>query len=485
MWLSRSRNAPGATIARFALLVGLMCSSASFAQIPRTGAPHRAIAIENVTLIPMTENSVTVRDATVVIENGRIASLRGPVPKGAQRINGKGKWLIPGLTDMHVHLPSDEQLPRDAKYVYEGLTEFFSTQDMMTPYVANGVTQIVDMSAFGSSFGQRIEIARGTVLGPQMILAAAIHGGRTEGRVANTPSDGRQSVRDAKADGYDVMKTYSGLSAEVFLAVVDEANKQGMKVVGHIPDAFTGKLEAAFMPGFAMIAHAEELSKHSSDFTDADALRFAQLAKQNGTWLSPTLTAWRWIASQTRSLDELKALPTLKYVHPLIRGRWVADNGYNRASSPPSQRRIEFFNRMEVFHRKLVRAFKAESVPMVAGTDALTSGVVAGFSLHEELELLVDAGLTNEEALASATRVPAVWLGVAADRGTIEVGKRADLVLLHADPLVAITNTRKIAGVFLGGRWVNRTTLDTMMKRLAERNAATAGLFDWQKVKKE
>lgn len=145
--------------------------------------PQRPLAFEHVTVVPMTESGAVMRDATVVVENERITALQGPGPRGARRIDGRGKWLMPGLADMHVHLPSDEQLPRPPKYPYEGLTEIFSTQDMMTPFIANGVTQIMDMSAFGSSFGQRIAIERGDVLGPNLALAAPIHGGRTEGRV--------------------------------------------------------------------------------------------------------------------------------------------------------------------------------------------------------------------------------------------------------------------------------------------------------------
>ena len=120
---------------------------------------------------------------------------------------------------------------------------------------------------------------------------------------------------------------------------------------------------------------------------------------------------------------------------------------------------------------------------MVVGTDTLTSGVVAGFSLHDELELMVGAGLTSEEALASATRLPATWLGVDRDRGTIEVGKRADLVLLDADPLLAVANTRRIAGVCLSGRWTSRATLDAMMADLARRNTAMERQFNWETVR--
>lgn len=433
--------------------------------------------VENVTVLPMTTNGAVVRGATVVIDRGRILSLHGPAPKGAKRIDGRGKWLIPGLADMHVHLPSDG-LPRAPNYPTEAPTMFFPTQDIMTPYIANGITQIMNLDAVAASVGQRNEIARGTVLGPHVALAAVINGGEGRGRIANTPADGRQAVRDVKAEGYDFVKVYSDLNVDTFLAIVDEASKRQMKVVGHIPDAFQGKLETAFVPGFSLVAHAEEFSKQSADFSDADAINFARLAKKNGTWVSPTLVAIRWIASETRSLDEMKANPALQYVHPILQSKWTTANRYNRNSSPEL---IAYFDRMAEFHRRLVSALKTEGVPILAGSDALTSGVVGGFSLHEELALLADAGLTNEEALASATRLPAMWIGANGDRGTIEVGKRADLVLLDADPLLDIGNTRKIAGVFVNGRWTSRTTLDSMMADLAWRYSAMRGQFEWGK----
>ena len=463
------------------LLLALLCLPVSHVQAKQTKqAPTEqpVIVIEHVNILPMTPGGAALPDATVVIEKGRIVALQGPIPKGAKRINGKGKWLIPGLMDMHVHLPS-AGLMRKPEYPTEAPTMFFDTQDIMTPYIANGVTQILNLDSVAASIGQRNELAQGTVLGPHMALAAVINGGDGKGRIANTPADGRQTVRNIKAEGYDFVKVYSDLDTETFTAIVDEANKQRMKVLGHIPEAFEGQIEKAFVPGFAMVAHAEEFSKQSAEFTDEDAVRFARLAKQNGTWVSPTLVVMRWIASQTRSLDEMKANPHLKYMHPLLQSKWTVANRYNRNSSP---KLIAYFDNMVEFHRRLVKALKAEGVPMVAGSDAMTSAVVGGFSLHEELELLVGAGLTNEEALASATRLPAIWLGVDGDRGTIEVGKRADLVLLDADPLVDVANTRKIAGVLLSGRWTDRATLDAMLADLAKRNTATKDQNDWSKL---
>jgi imidazolonepropionase-like amidohydrolase len=472
------------------LAAGLILWAASFCLPLSTAIAGRSTkplaeptttVIENVSVIPMTPSGVVLPDATVVIENGRVVSLQGPIPKGAKRIDGKGKWLIPGLTDMHVHLLSDGS-SRPPKYPTEAPTMLFDTQDIMTPYIANGVTQVVNLDAVAASVGQRNEIAKGSVLGPHMALAAVINGGDGRGRVANTPADGRQAVRGIKAEGYDFVKVYSDLNTETFLAIVDEAGKQGMKVLGHIPEAFEGKLESAFVPGFSMVAHAEEFSKHSAEFTDEDAVRFAKLAKKNGTWVTPTLVAMRWIASETRSLDEMKASPHLKYAHPLLQSKWVVANRYHKNSSP---KLIAYFDNMVEFHRRLVRALKAEGVPLVAGSDAMTSGVVGGFSLQEELELLVGAGLTNEEALASATRLPAMWLGVDGDRGTVETGKRADLILLDADPLADVANTRKITGVFLSGKWISRATLNAMMADLAKRNSAAKDQFDFNALGKK
>lgn len=433
------------------------------------------ITIEHVTVVPMTEGGSVLTDATVVVRDGRIVSLNGPAPRGARKIDGRGKWLIPGMMDMHVHLPSDDYYPFYQGDVSKPPMVDFDTQDTMTPYVANGVTQIMNMDARAANIGQRNAVEQGKIIGPHMALAALIDGRRQGGRVAITPLDGRQAVRDAKAEGYGFIKLYWRLDIDTFTAINDEARIQGMKVLGHIPRAFEGRLDRAFVPGFTMVAHAEEYSKHSEDFSDADANRFAQLAKKNGTALTGTLTTMRWISSQARSLDELKALSTLKYVHPVVLFTWIEGNSYNKNSSPE---RVAYFERMVDFHRRLVRAFKAAGVPVVAGTDALNPGCVPGFSMHEELGELVKAGLTNEEALGAATRVPAAWLGVLGDRGTIEVGKRADLVLLDGDPLGDIANTRKIAGVMLSGRWLDRETLDGMLADVARHNEANRKIVE-------
>lgn len=282
-----------------------------------------------------------------------------------------------------------------------------------------------------------------------------------------------------KPKGIEFIKVYSHLNVETYKAIVDEAHEQGLKTIGHIPDAFRGKLKEAFVPYFGMVAHAEEFSKQTTDFSDQDAQTFAQLAKDNDTWLSPTLTTMKWILSQARSLDELRASSTLQYVHPLLQNKWITANNYSRNTSPE---RVAYFQKMVDFHVRLVKVFKAAGVPIVAGTDSGLSGVVAGFSLHDEIALLAEAGLTPEEALAAATRLPAKWLGIDGEVGTVEAGKRADLILLDANPLSDVKNTRNISGVFVNGRWLSRHATDAMLADLARRNNAAKGDYDWKKT---
>ncbi len=194
---------------------GVCAAAAQQPRLPDTATG--SLVIEHVTVLPMTETGAILTDATVVVENGRITSFTGPGPVEALRVNGEGRWLIPGLMDLHVHLPTAGS-PRPPSYPTEPPSVFFDTQDLMTPFIANGVTQILNMDSVPASVGQRNEVASGAVLGPHVALAAVINGGEApNGRIVNTPKDGRQAVRSVRAEGYDFIKPYSGLDVETFL----------------------------------------------------------------------------------------------------------------------------------------------------------------------------------------------------------------------------------------------------------------------------
>jgi imidazolonepropionase-like amidohydrolase len=435
-------------------------------------------AIKNVNVITMTSSNTILENATVVISNNIIQSINGAIPKNATIIDGKGKWLIPGLIDMHVHLATDVIFGEKKATQLPDLS--FNIQDIMTPFMANGVTTIFELNSSMETYSEKKDIERGYVTGPRMALAALIDGGEGTGRRVNTPEDGRQAVRSAKIEGYDFIKIYAYLNVETYFAIIDEANKQGIKTIGHIPD-FTGKwkLKDAFVKGFGMVAHAEELTNYAVNYSKEEADTMAKVLKDNGTWLSPTLIVMEKILSQVKSLDELKALPTLKYVHPIFQSKWLTANKYNKMHSPED---IAHFEKYVKFNLLLVNACKKAGVPIVTGTDAGTSSVVNGFSMHNELELLVQAGLTTQEALNSATFLPAQWLGIDKKVGTIEIGKFADLVLLDKNPLSDINNTRKIAGVFVNGKWLDKKKLNAMLTDLANRNTADKDKFDWKTI---
>jgi imidazolonepropionase-like amidohydrolase len=462
----------------------LFCSLAAIGQVLqkpnllKKENRQEIIVIKNVSIITMKDGDNVLKNATLVIKNDKIESINGDIPKNAKIIDGTGKWLMPGLIDMHVHIPTDGG-PFGPKVPTQGATVFFDLQDFMTLNNANGVTTLFDLGSRPEHFGQRNEIAKGNVIGSRMALAAMIDGGKGQGRRANNAEEGRQAVRNAKAEGYEFIKLYSDLNIETFKAIVDEASKQNLKTIGHIPDAFQGHLKEAFVPNFGMVAHAEELTKHTENYTEEDAVLYAKMLKANDTWLCPTLTTIVWIASQVRSLDELKALPSLQYMHPLTQSKWLTANRYNKMSSPET---IAKFENYVKFNNLLVKACKAAGVPIVAGTDASTSGVVFGFAMHDELELLVKAGLTNEEALNSATRLAATWLGIQSLVGTIEAGKKADLLLLEANPLDDIKNTKKIAGVFVNGTWLDKSKIKADLANLSKRNTAAKGDWDWMKI---
>jgi imidazolonepropionase-like amidohydrolase len=438
---------------------------------------QKQFVIKNVNVISMTSSNTILENATVVITNNFIQSINGTIPNNATIIEGKGKWLIPGLIDAHVHLPTDAYFGQ--KFPTQIPDLVFNTQDIMTPLIANGVTTVLDLDSKMETFGQKKAIEKGYVIGPRIALAALINGGNGQGRIANTADEGKIMVKNVKAEGYDFIKVYSKLNIETYNAIIDEANKQGLKIIGHIPNAFQGKIEQAFIPHFGMVAHAEEFSKNSDNFSEQDATKFAILSKNNGTWIMPTLTAIDWIAKQTHSVDSIKNLSSLKYVHPLLQSKWLTANNYVKNASPEN---ATYFNAMVKFQFQLVKAFKNAGVPIVAGTDTGVSGVVAGFALHNELELLVQAGLTPQEALNSATLLSAQWLGVDKQIGSIETGKFADLILLDQNPLIDIKNSRKIAGVFVNGNWLDKIKLNSMLTDLSNRNTAEKEKYDWKTI---
>jgi len=429
------------------------------------------LAIEHVNVISMTPGSDVLTDYTVLIRDERIESITPTidttVSPNATRIDARGQWMMPALADMHVHLENDRLLrlyTKDASIP----TGTVRTEDALLPYVANGVLQITVLTAMPETIAQRIEVETGRVLGPHIALAAMIDGappiwpmGMT--RVAATPSDGRQAVRDVAAEGYDIIKAYENLDLDTFIAICDEANRLKMRVVGHLPQNGKGLTERFFVPGFGMVAHAEEFAQQTNPPAAEAISQYASWAKRSGTWLTSTLSLDQRILEEMLRPETLQSRPEMRYLEPHLQRMAIMDNPYRRDVGPSQ---IAYVQRIVDFNDKLVKAFANEGVPIVAGTDALVPGVVPGFSLHDELAALAGAGLSNRQVLDSATRLPAEWLGTIDDRGVVATGKRADLLLLEGNPLEDIKNTRRIAGVIVAGRFHSRSELNKRLDAL-------------------
>lgn len=459
----------GALALAGSLLAGGPSSAADPVDLPTSGV------ISHVTVLPMTPGGVVLRDQTVVLKAGRIfaigASGQVPVPKGLATVDGRGKYLMPALADMHVHVEDPARLQRmvgaPAPDSVKG-----TTADYLLPFVANGVLQVYNLSSSPAALAQRAEVESGRVLGPHMALAVMLDGDPPVNpglsTVAATPEQGRKLVAAIGEAGYDAVKTYSNLTLETFLAIVDEARKRHLPVVGHIPLREQSRTAEMLQPGFGLVAHAEEYAYQGPEVSEADIPRMVALAKATGTWLLTTLTCNERIVEVTQDPKAIVGRPEMKYVHPWLYAQWLHNNRYYATREQRLARRIKVVD----FNAALVRALHAADVPILVGTDALVAGVVPGFGVHDELQVLARAGLPNEAVLAAATRVPAEYLGVRGDRGTVEVGKRADLLLLDANPLEDVANTRRIAAVIVGGRVLPRARLDAMMAELAARYAA-------------
>lgn len=424
------------------------------------------VAITGVTVVD-TAGGPSRPGMTVVVEGDRISAIardgQADLPSGAELVDGRGKFLIPGLWDMHVHWHDSGYLPL---------------------FIANGVTGVRMMASDARHFEQRRQIGEKKLLGPRLVLAGAIVDGPKPfwpGSIAtSTEADGRDAVRRTQEQGFDYVKVYSLLQRDVFFAVADEARKRGIPFVGHVPEAV--RVVEASVAGMKSIEHLTGMllavsgaeSELRAEFAGSqpvpgvgrrvletyDARKAASLyatLKANGTWQVPTFT----VLYSGAYANELSRDPRLRYMPARVRALWAASAARERTPEQIATERRFFDRRLQ-----LVGELHRAGVGLLAGSDVLNPYCFPGFSLHDELEWLVKAGLHPIAALQTATRNPAIFLGREADFGSIEAGKLADLVLLDGDPTIDIRNTRRIAAVVAAGTFYPRVELDRMLSEL-------------------
>lgn len=445
---------------------------ALFQPLPAPATPS-AIALTHVAVVDVATGAV-LADRTVVVEGARIADVApaaaAKVPSGARVVDGVGKFLIPGLWDMHIHAFFGDWVPGGREVTLPLL-------------LAHGVTGARDMgSDLDPILEARRDVAEGRLLGPRLVVSGPMLDGPKSPFPASiklsTPEEGRRAVAMLRERGVDFIKIQSYVPRDVYFAVADECRRRRIPFEGHVPDAI--RAAEASDVGQASFEHLIGVFEGSSPSEDAfvqgapksparfletwdaakEAALVARLAK-NRTWQCPTLFWERgqWLVD---AIDVSKD-PDLKWAPASWREKtwptFAADIVKNMDTDPLPVR--EKFVAHEL---ALVARLQRAGVPFLAGTDTPAGvDVIPGPSLHHELERLVAAGFTPLEALRAATLDPARFLGRASDFGAVEKGRVADLVLLDANPLEDVRRTRRIAAVVANGRYLSRADLDGML----------------------
>ncbi|MDX3387484.1 amidohydrolase family protein [Streptomyces niveiscabiei] len=461
---------------------------ATVAGRPASADPDGSFALTRATVIDAT-GAPARRDMTVVVSGARITAV-GKTPPGARVVDLAGKYVIPGLIESHVHSVGP-------------------TAVVPPLYALAGVTTVREMRGEVVHHEWRDEIESGRMLGPRWVIGSAIVDGRPSLHTYDTgslievanPGEAREAVRRAKRENADFVKVYSRLDRESYLTIADEARRLRIPFAGHCPDTVTlpeavkaGQLTFEHMdsPMLATSANEKEIREGLAAITvDAtqdsfhryrdwyaavhpleykavlgyDRARahalYAELAGGRGA-VVPTLVIHRVLEMPegNHETDEWTYLPAS------MTDWWreVADVVTGGRTSEGARRIREIFD-----HKKrLVGEMRRSGVRILAGTDTGNPFVVPGFALHDELELLVDAGLTPMQALRAATEQPARVFGLGHDLGTVERGKLADLVILDADPLADIRNTRRIHALVVDGRLITQRERAGLLKEIEE-----------------
>ncbi|MGZ8397629.1 MAG: amidohydrolase family protein [Gemmatimonadales bacterium] len=426
------------------------------------------VAFVDVTVIPM-DRERTIPRQTVVVRGGRIMTI-GPssqvkVPAGGLRVDGRGKFLIPGLAEMHAHIPGGE-------------TPDSIVERTLFLYVSGGITTIRGMLGHPRHLDLRTRAARNELLSPTIYTS----GPSLNGNSVPTPGAAARIVAEQKAAGYDFLKIHPGISGETFDTLAATARRAGIRFAGHVP--LQVGLARALETGYASIDHldgyVEAMVRDRSPVRAPESQFFGlnlgehldesklpalvEATREARVWNVPTQVLMENLLPEV-AVEALQKRPEMRFVAPATASKWAEEKSSLLEEAGAS---AESARSMMDMRRKLIKALHGGKAGLLLGSDAPQIYNVPGFSTHRELQSLVAAGLTPYQALETGTRNVAAFFGTLATTGTIGVGKRADLVLLDANPLTDVANTTRRSGVMLRGRWLPKAEIEGRLAGIAK-----------------
>jgi imidazolonepropionase-like amidohydrolase len=430
------------------------------------------LAFVGVSVLPLDSDRV-LEGQTVVVRGDRIEAMgpvaSTPVPAGATQIDGRGRYLMPGLADMHLHLMPGEGAPSDP------------AGQQLSLLLANGITTARALGGPPSGLALRDKVARGELLGPTLRVAGpSFHGKSVQG-----PEQARQRVREQKAAGYDLLKTHGGLSRETYDAMMAEAKAQGLRVSGHVTqevgllhalesgqqiEHLDGYLAALLPPGDTSMVDQVEFGDVLAKMSPARIPVLAEATKQAGIFNSPTLALFEIVASDG-AVPELRTARELRYVPSASVEKWMKELLTGELAEAPVSGKHRFLE----LRRQVLQGLHAAGVPFLVGSDSPQLFMVTGFAMHQEMEAMAAAGLPPLTVLQAATRNAAAYFGESDQWGSVAPGQRADLLLLNANPLQDVKLTRALVGVMVRGQWLPRSELDKRLEQVATAAKATKG----------
>ncbi len=460
-----NKTALVSTIVALALGFQVQSASAVSATGRRIGDTTAFINVHVISMNP-DQKKAPVKRQTVIVQDGRIVEIgktkKVDVPDGAKVINGKGKlYVLPGLVDMHVH---NGDVP--------GLPEDLTPEDIYTLYFANGITTVFDMAGFKQAFRWKRDIDRGKVLGPNFNFTSPLIDERDYASLAQLEATIRKWVKS----GYPYIKSHTISTPAMLTAIHDLAGKLGVPVVGHALRPGS-PIQATLAHKPLMIAHIEEiLSTSVTSEIDYEGQLETPLrdVAESRVWVTTTNTVYEIIANTVddASFARLLNRPEMRYLPPTVRQLWEFQNKF----------RDPTFGGNRDFWMTLlsVESYIANRLSELGSLDRLLLGsdaggpelVLPGFSIHDELRLLVTAGLSPWEAIRTGTYNPAVFFDALEEGGTVEVGKRADLLFVKGNPLKKIGRLAKPAGLMVNGVWLSADDLADRLEALADKWAS-------------